>query len=61
MMDMDGEQNQRLREVESRVNQIESDLAAIMARLDTLTSVCRALAILAGAAIGIDVLPMVGA
>ena len=60
-MDMDGEQNKRLREVESRVNQIESDLAAIMARLDTLTSVGRALAILAGAAIGIDVLPMVGA
>ena len=61
MMDMDGEQNQRLREVEYRGNQIESDLAAIMARLDTLTSVGRALAILAGAAIGIDVLPMVGA
>ena len=60
-MDMDGEQNQRLREVESRVNQIESDLAAIMARLDTLTSVGRALALLASAAIGIDVLPMMGA
>ena len=60
-MDMDGEQNLRLREVESRVNQMESDMAAIMARLDTLSSIGKALAILAGAAIGIDIMPILGA
>ena len=60
-MDLDSEQNLRLREVESRVNQMESDMAAIMARLDTLSSIGKALAILAGAAIGIDIMPMVGA
>lgn len=60
-MDMDGEQNLRLREVEARVNQMESDLAAIMARLDTLSSIGKALAILAGAAIGIDIMPILGA
>lgn len=60
-MDMDGEQNLRLREVEARVNQMESDMAAIMARLDTLSSIGKALAILAGAAIGIDIMPILGA
>jgi len=60
-MDMDGEQNLRLREVEARVNQMESDMAAIMARLDTLSSIGKALAILAGAAIGIDIMPFLGA
>jgi len=61
MMDMDGEQNTRLREVESRMNQVESDLAAIMARLDTLSSIGKALAILAGASLGIDIMPALGA
>ena len=60
-MDMDGEQNTRLREVESRMNQVESDLAAIMARLDTLSSIGKALAILAGASLGIDIMPALGA
>ena len=60
-MDMDGEQNLRLREVEARVNQMESDMAAIMARLDTLSSIGKALAILAGAATGIDIMPILGA
>ena len=56
-MDMDSEQNLRLREVESRMNSIESDMAAIIARLDTLSSIGKALAILAGTAIGIDIMP----
>jgi len=60
-MDMDGEQNTRLREVESRMNQVESNLAAIMARLDTLSSIGKALAILAGASLGIDIMPALGA
>ena len=61
MMDMDSEQNLRLREVESRVNQIESDLAAVLAQLNTLSSIGKGLAILAGASLGIDLMPALGA
>jgi divalent metal cation (Fe/Co/Zn/Cd) transporter len=57
-MTTDDEQNRRIRDLEGRVNSVESDLAAILARLDTLTSIGKALAILAGAALGMDVLPM---
>ena len=54
----DTEQNARIRELESRVNQVENDLSAILAKLDTLTSIGKALALLAGAALGVDILPM---
>lgn len=56
----DQEQNRRIRDLESRVNVIESQLAAIIAKLDTLTSIGKGLAILAGAALGVDVIPMLG-
>ncbi len=58
---LDKEQSQRIQTLEARVNQVENQLSAILARLDTLTSIGKALAMLAGAAIGIDVLPMLGA
>ena len=54
----DTEQNARIRDLESRVNQVENDLSAILAKLDTLTSIGKALALLAGAALGVDILPM---
>lgn len=60
-MSADDEQNRRIRDVEARVNSVENNLSAVLAKLDTLTSVGKALAVLAGAAIGIDVLPMMGA
>ncbi len=58
---LDMEQSQRIQTLEARVNEVENQLSAILARLDTLTSIGKALAMLAGAAIGIDVLPMLGA
>ncbi len=58
---LDQEQSQRIQNLENRVNEVENQLSAILARLDTLTSIGKALAMLAGAAIGIDVLPMLGA
>ena len=58
---LDQEQSQRIQNLEQRVNEVENQLSAILARLDTLTSIGKALAMLAGAAIGIDVLPMLGA
>jgi len=58
---LDQEQSQRIQTLEARVNEVENQLSAILARLDTLTSIGKALAVLAGAAIGVDVLPMLGA
>ena len=58
---LDKEQSQRIQTLEARVNEVENQLSAILARLDTLTSIGKALALLAGAALGIDVLPMLGA
>ena len=58
---LDKEQSQRIQHLENRVNEVENQLSAILARLDTLTSIGKALALLAGAALGIDVLPMLGA
>ncbi len=58
---LDQEQSQRIQNLENRVNEVENQLSAILARLDTLTSIGKALAMLAGAAIGIDVIPMLGA
>ena len=55
---IDSEQNVRLREIEQRVNQVESDMAALLARLDTLILVGKGLAMMAGMAIGIDIVPM---
>jgi hypothetical protein len=60
-MNADDEQNRRIRDVEARVNAVENNLSAVLAKLDTLTSIGKGLAVLAGAAIGIDVLPMMGA
>lgn len=58
---LDQEQSLRIQNLENRVNEVENQLSAILARLDTLTSIGKALAMLAGTAIGIDVLPMLGA
>tara|TARA_R100000908_G_scaffold65323_1_gene54298 strand:- start:3456 stop:3647 length:192 start_codon:yes stop_codon:yes gene_type:complete len=58
---LDIEQSSRIQNLENRVNEVENQLSAILARLDTLTSIGKALAMLAGTAIGIDVIPMLGA
>lgn len=60
MSDLDGEQNARIRDLEARTNQIENELSAIMAKLGTLESLAKALMILAGTALGVDILPMLG-
>ena len=58
---LDIEQSSRIQNLENRVNEVENQLSAILARLDTLTSIVKALAMLAGTAIGIDVIPLLGA
>ena len=62
MADLDTEQNARIRDIEARMNLIENEISAIMAKLDLVQSLCKGLLILAGAALGVDVIPyMAGA
>ena len=58
MPDLDDEQNRRIRSVEDRVNLLENELASITAKLEVLQSLSRAVLIVAGLALGIDVVPM---
>lgn len=58
MPDLDDEQNRRIRSVEDRVNLLENELASITAKLEVLQSLSRAVLIIAGLALGVDVLPL---
>jgi hypothetical protein len=57
---LDQEQSQRIARLEDRVNMVENDLSAILAKLEVSQTLLKTVAILAGAALGIDVIPMVG-
>lgn len=57
-MDTDTEQNKRIRSVEDRINMIENDLAAISAKLEVIQSLSRGVLVVAGLALGIDIVPM---
>lgn len=56
----DKEQNYRIRDLESRLNTLENQVFALIAKIDTLTSMGKGLMILCGAMIGVDVMPMIG-
>jgi len=60
-MNYDDEQNVRIRALEERVNTFENTLSGIVAQLKTLTSLGKVIAVMAGAALGVDILPIVGA
>jgi len=55
MSDLDNEQNRRIRDVESRLNEVENQLSAVLARLDQATNLLKIVGIALGAMIGIDV------
>ena len=60
MADLDIVQNSRIRGLEDRVNQIENEISAITAKLDVIQQLCKGLMVLAGLALGVDVVPMIG-
>lgn len=60
MSESEAIQNGRIRDLESRVNQVENDLSSILAKLETLTTIGKGLAMLAALALGVDIAPMVG-
>jgi len=51
----DVEQNKRIREVERRLNEMEANVAAILARLDQATNLLKVVGVALGAMIGLDV------
>ena len=51
-------QNQRIRDLEKRMNSLESQLSELMGSISSLTQIGKVLALAVGAAIGIDVIPM---
>ena len=55
MRDADSEQNRRIRDVESRINQLENDVSAILARLDQANNLLKVALIGLAATVGIDV------
>jgi hypothetical protein len=54
MSGLDDEQNRRIRDVESRINVVENELSAVLARLDQATNLMKIVGIGLGAMIGID-------
>lgn len=57
--DLDNEQNRRIRDVESRINEVENQMSAILAKLEQATTLLKVVGIALGAMIGIDVQGMV--
>ena len=57
----DEEQNTRIRELESRVNLVENDLASILSEIKTLTNVGKVILLALGAMAGMDLTSMAGA
>lgn len=57
---LDAEQSTRIQRLEDRVNMVENDLSAILAKLEVSQTLLKTVAILAGAALGVDVIPMMG-
>jgi hypothetical protein len=55
MADIDVDQNQRIKALEDRVNEVENNISAILARLDQATNLLKIVGIGVGAMIGIDV------
>ena len=58
MADLDIEQNSRIRALEDRVNDVESSIAAMVAQLAIIEKLCKGLFIVAGVALGVDVMPI---
>jgi len=54
MSDLDNEQNRRIRDVESRINELENQVSMLLGKLDSTTSMLKVVAIGLGAMLGLD-------
>lgn len=59
MTEADELQNSRLRDLEKRVNEVENNLASILTELSNIKTLAKGLLMVAGLALGIDVVPMI--
>ena len=57
-MTIDKEQNERIRLIETRINEVENQLSAISAKLEVVQNLSRGVLVIAGVVLGIDVMPM---
>ena len=55
---LDDLQNSRIRDVENRINELENQFHAKMAEINLLKKMAQGIALIAGAALGIVVVPM---
>ena len=55
MSDLDNEQNRRIRDVETRINEVENQVSAILAKLEQATTTLKVVGIALGAMVGIDI------
>jgi tetrahydromethanopterin S-methyltransferase subunit G len=54
MTDLDSEQNRRIRDVESRINELENQVSAILAKLEQAHGLLKVIGIGLGAMVGMD-------
>jgi hypothetical protein len=54
LSDADSEQNRRIRDVEARINSLENDVSAILARLDQAYNLLKVVSIALAASVGLD-------
>ena len=59
MSALDNEQNRRIRDVESRINELENQVSMLLGKLETTTSLLKVVAIGLGAMLGLDLQGMV--
>ncbi len=55
MTDLDGEQNRRIRDVEARINEVENQISAILAKLEQATTLLKIVGVALGAMVGLDI------
>tara|TARA_R100000951_G_scaffold89936_1_gene78057 strand:- start:168 stop:347 length:180 start_codon:yes stop_codon:yes gene_type:complete len=55
MTDLDGEQNRRIRDVEARINEVENQISAILAKLEQATTLLKVVGVALGAMVGLDI------
>ena len=54
LSDLDSEQNRRIRDVESRINELENQVSAILAKLEQAHGLLKIIGIGLGAMVGMD-------
>ena len=55
MTDLDGEQNRSIRDVEARINEVENQISAILAKLEQATTLLKVVGVALGAMVGLDI------